>query len=277
MAGFIRRLFRDRLTLACVVFVSGIVVVGMMPSLITKQDPNIMDLSLMFKQPSSHNPLGADNYGRDVLARLVHGLRRTLTQSLLVTGITSVLSVCLLICVNLARPLEVSIMRCMDIQLALPVIVLALFLVAILGPGDRNLSIALVIVYTPHMVRVLVSQSLQIRNMAYIEAAEAAGAGRLYIIIRHILPNCTTLWLVQATFFFAYAILDSAALSFLGLGNPPPEPTLGNIISEGRDFISYAPWISLAPGLLIAAIIVSLNVVGDRVRDILDPRVSKLT
>jgi peptide/nickel transport system permease protein len=170
------------------------------------------------------------------------------------------------------RALDNLLMRIMDAFMAFPVILLAIGITAALGPGSINAVIALAAVYTPRTARIVRASVLVVREQAYVEAARAMGASHARILLRHVLPNCTAPLIVQLTFIFAYSVLSEAVLSFLGLGAEPPTPTWGNIIAEGRLYIREAPWITLVPGLALAMTVLGLNLLGDGLRDVLDPR-----
>jgi peptide/nickel transport system permease protein len=170
------------------------------------------------------------------------------------------------------RPLDNLLMRIMDAMMSFPAIFLAIGMAAILGPSKLNAVIALSTVYIPRTARVVRSSVLVVKSSLYIEAAIVARASHLRVLLRHVIPNSLSPLIVQVTFVFAYAILAEAALSFLGVGPPPPSPTWGNIIAEGRDYVVQAPWVSLFPGLAIMICVLGLNLVGDGLRDALDPR-----
>ncbi|MCB1809239.1 MAG: ABC transporter permease, partial [Candidatus Competibacteraceae bacterium] len=168
--------------------------------------------------------------------------------------------------------LDNVLMRTMDGLMAFPGILLAIALAAVLGPSEINAVIALTIAYTPRTARIVRAAVLVVRGMEYVEAALACGASHLRILWRHILTNSLAPLIVQLTFIFAYAILAEAVLSFIGVGPPPPTPSWGNIIADGRSYIPEAPWISLFPGIAIALTVLGLNLLGDGLRDVLDPR-----
>ncbi|HET6520501.1 MAG TPA: ABC transporter permease, partial [Geminicoccaceae bacterium] len=170
------------------------------------------------------------------------------------------------------RPLDNVIMRVMDGLMAFPGVLLAIALAAVLGASETNAVIALTVTFTPRTARIVRASVLVVREMPYVEAAIAAGAGHLRILLRHILANSLSPLIVQLTFVFAVSILAEAVLSFIGVGPPPPTPSLGNIIAEGRAYMQEAPWISLFPGIAIALAVLGLNLIGDGLRDVLDPR-----
>jgi peptide/nickel transport system permease protein len=168
-------------------------------------------------------------------------------------------------------------MRVMDGLMAFPAIILSIALMASLGPSLRNVVVALAVVYTPRIARIVRGSVLVVRELPYVEAARALGAPGPIILARHVLPNCLSPVIVQATFLFALAVLGEAALSFLGVGAPPATPSWGNILAEGRLYIQQAPWLTLAPGVAIMATIVGLNLFGDGLRDALDPKLRGLS
>jgi peptide/nickel transport system permease protein len=170
------------------------------------------------------------------------------------------------------RALDEVLMRISDAFLALPAVILAIALMAVREPSEANVVLALVVVYTPRVARLARGKALLIREMPYVEAANALGARRSRVIGWHILPNTTPELIVQATFIFGYAILDEATLSFLGVGPPPPAPSWGNMLSEARYLVREAFWISFFPGLLIGIAVLSANILGDGIRDRYDPR-----
>ena len=169
------------------------------------------------------------------------------------------------------RSLDNVLMRLMDGFLALPAIILAIAIMAVLGPSEANVVIALVIAYTPRVARVVRGQVLSIRELDYVMAATAIGTSSTRLLWRQIIPNLTSVIIVQVSFTFAYAVLDEATLSFIGVGPPPPAPSWGNMLAEARDLIAQAPWIAFFPGVAIAAIVLCMNVLGDAIRDWLDP------
>jgi peptide/nickel transport system permease protein len=168
--------------------------------------------------------------------------------------------------------LDGPVMRVMDAMMAFPAILFGIAIMAVLGPKTVNVVIALSVVYAPRTVRIVRASVLATKQLDYVEAVRAQAAGHLRILFRHILPNCLSPLVVQATFNFAYAVLAEASLSFVGAGAPPPTPSWGNILSEGRIYMQNAPWITIFPGLAIAITVLGLNLAGDGLRDILDPR-----
>jgi peptide/nickel transport system permease protein len=239
---------------------------------LTQYDPLKLNILERLSPPSRAHLLGTDDFGRDVYSLVLYGGRASLLVGGLVMVLTSVIGVAFGVVAGFSNALDNVLMRIMDGLMAFPAIVLAIALMAALGPRLSNVIIALSIVYAPRTARLIRSTVVVIRELQYVEAAQALGAENARIVWRHILPNTMAPLLVQATFMFAYAVLAEAALSFLGVGAPPYIPTWGNIISTGRLYIQDAPWIIWFPGLAIILVGLGLNLLGDGLRDLLDPR-----
>lgn len=270
--SLMRRLWRHRSFRLGGALVLAILIMALAAPLIGGGDPNQMSLRNRFAPPSSEFWFGADNFGRDIFTRVLHGAR----ISLWIGFASAVLAAAGGALVGVAsawfRRLDGLIMRAMDALLAFPAILLAIGINAALGPQVSSVIIALASAYVPRMARIVRAAALVIRELDYVDAARVSGAGAGRIIFRHILPNCMAPLLVSVTFVFAYAILAEAALSFLGIGPPPPHPSWGNIIAEGRDYSVEAWWIMLFPGLAISLAALGMNLLGDGLRDVLDPR-----
>jgi len=224
--------------------------------------------------PSPQFLFGTDDFGRDVFSRVLFGARISLRIGFSVVLMCGILGTALGSISGYFRGLDNLIMRTVDALMAFPAVLLALGIGAMLGPSEINAIIALAIVYTPGTARIVRASVLVVREKLYVEGATAFGASQWRILVRHVLPNSMAPLIVQLTFVFAYAILAEAILSFLGVGPPPPTPTWGNTISEGRNYITVAPWITFFPGTFIAATVLGLNLLGDGLRDVLDPRVA---
>ncbi|MBL8588409.1 MAG: ABC transporter permease [Methylobacteriaceae bacterium] len=216
--------------------------------------------------------LGTDHFGRDILSRVMHGARLSLLIGLAVMIVTGLAGTAIGAVAGYFRALDGPIMRLMDAFMAFPPIILAIAISATLGGSVTNVIIALSIAATPHTARVVRAAALVAREMDYVEAARAIGASHARILVRHVLANSLAPLIVRLTYVFAIAILNEAVLSYIGVGPPPPTPTFGAIIANGRDFILEAPWITLAPGLAIVVSVLGLNLMGDGLRDVLDPR-----
>ncbi len=267
-----RRLAGHRLFVTGAVIIVFMVLLAIFADLIQILPPEKMQVRLRFLRPDFAFPLGTDNYGRDIWSRLAHGARLSIAIGFAVALVTGIAGTTIGVFAGFFRRLDGPLMRFMDALMAFPAILLALAIAAALGPSAFNAVIALSIVYTPRTARVVRSTVLVVREMDYVEAARACGARDLWIIWRHVLPNSMAPLLVQLTFIFAYAILAEAILSFLGVGPPPPAPTWGNMIAEGKDYLREAPHLALFPGMAVAFTCLGLNLLGDGLRDVLDPR-----
>jgi dipeptide transport system permease protein len=225
---------------------------------------------------SSRFLLGTDPVGRDMLSRLIHGTRLSLAIGLISVAISLVLGVVLGLVAGYFRGLvETVIMRLMDVMLALPSLLLAIAVVAILGPGLANAMYAIAIVLLPHYVRLTRAAVMAEAGREYVTSSRIAGAGTLRLMFATILPNCTAPLIVQATLGFSTAILDAAALGFLGLGAQPPTPEWGAMLASALEFIQRAPWVVTFPGLAILITVLAFNLMGDGLRDALDPRLKR--
>jgi len=220
--------------------------------------------------------LGTDAVGRDILSRLIYGARYSLFIGIVVTAIALVAGILIGVVAGYFRGwVDTVIMRLMDIILAFPSLLLALTLVAVLGPGLDNAMIAIALVYQPHFVRLTRAAVMTEKTRDYVVAARVAGAGPLRLMFRTILPNCMAPLIVQATLSFSIAILDAAALGFLGMGAQPPTPEWGTMLAEAREFILRAWWVVTLPGLAILITVLAINVMGDGLRDALDPKMKR--
>ena len=220
--------------------------------------------------------LGTDAVGRDILSRLIYGTRFSLFIGVIVTTLALVGGIVLGVIAGYFRGwVDTVIMRLMDIILAFPSLLLALVLVAVLGPGLINAMIAIALVFQPHFVRLTRAAVMTEKNRDYVVAAKVAGAGPLRLMFKTILPNCMAPLIVQATLSFSNAILDAAALGFLGMGAQPPTPEWGTMLAEAREFILRAWWVVTLPGLAILVTVLAINLMGDGLRDALDPKLKR--
>jgi peptide/nickel transport system permease protein len=235
-------------------------------------DPGHMDVAARLTRPGAAHWFGTDDLGRDVYARVVYGARLSLLVGVAVVLFSFAVGMTAGLSAGYFRRLDNPIMRVMDGLMAFPAIILAIALMASLGPSVTNVIVAIGVVYSPRVARVVRGSVLVIRETAYVEAARALGVTNLMIILRHVLPNSLSPVIVQGSFVFAAAVLTEAALSFLGVGVPPYVPSWGNILSDGRLYLQQAPWLVLYPGAAIMITILGLNLLGDGVRDLLDPR-----
>jgi peptide/nickel transport system permease protein len=223
--------------------------------------------------PCARYLLGTDDLGRDVLSRIIFGARVSLMVGAIAIGIATAVGVSLGLAAGyVGGRLDAFIMRVMDALLAFPAILLAIALMAVLGPSLENAMIAIGIINIPAFARITRANVLSIREKEFVEAARALGAWRIYVAVLVILPNCLSPLIVQGSLGLAYAILVEAALSFLGLGVQPPEPSWGSMLAFGRNLLSQAPWYATFPGLAIFVTVLGLNFLGDGLREALDPR-----
>jgi peptide/nickel transport system permease protein len=239
---------------------------------LTHYNPQRLDVTIRLQGPNSTHLLGTDDFGRDVYSRIIFGTRVSLLVGGAVMLFTSLFGILFGLLAGFYKSLDIVLMRIMDGFMAFPAMVMAIALMAAMGPSVLNVIIALAFIYMPRTAQIVRSVVLVGREMVYVQAARALGARDLRITLKHILPNCFPPLIVQSTFIFAYSILAEASLSFLGVGVPPEIPSWGNIISSGRLFIREAPWLTLFPGLAILLTCLALNLLGDGLRDALDPR-----
>jgi ABC-type dipeptide/oligopeptide/nickel transport system permease subunit len=257
----------------------GIVVVmtlaAILAPLIARQNPIAIDLAHLLQRPSAQHWLGTDIQGRDIWSRLVYGARVSLTVGLISQGIALALGVTLgLIAGFYGRWVDEIVMRLADVTLAFPTLLLLIAMVAALQPSEAVVFATIGIVGWAGMARIVRGQVLVVRQLEYIQAIRALGAGDMRIMIQHVLPNVIAPVVIAATLGVAGAIMAEAALSFLGLGVPPPAPSWGSMIADGRDLeqLRRAPWTSVFPGIAIGAAVLGFNLLGDALRDALDPR-----
>jgi peptide/nickel transport system permease protein len=271
-ARWLRRLVRNRNVLVGTAVLLGFVLAAVFADGLATHNPTRLDPASRLKPPGARNYFGTDEFGRDVYSLVLFGSR----VSLLVGGVTMLLTsvggVVIGLVAGFYRRLDLLIMRFTDGMMAFPAILLAIAFMAARGPGVWNVILALSIVYMPRTALLIRSTVLSVRELDYVQAARALGRRDLGIAFRHILPNCLAPLLVQGTFIFAYAILAEAILGFLGVGVPPYVPSWGNVIAGGKNVIREAFWVSLFPGLALTVAGLSLNLLGDGLRDVLDPR-----
>jgi peptide/nickel transport system permease protein len=272
---FLRRLFRRKLVLLAAVVLLALLLAALLAPWVSPFEPGAMKLVRRLKPPSGLNWLGTDEYGRDVLSRIIYGARASLGIGAAVVVISMTIGTAIGLSAGFFRRLDPPVMRLVDAMMALPDILLAIFLVAVLGASAWNVIFALSIVYTPRVVRVVRASTLVVRELPFVEAARAIGVSTLRILGVHILLNVASPVLVQATFIFAYAVLAEAGLSFLGAGVPPETPTWGTMIASGQQYADDAFWVVLFPGIAIVLAALSLQILGDGLRDMLDPKLRK--
>jgi len=268
-----RRFRRNRLALVGLVVVGALLGTALLAPWLAPYDPGKQSLFEKRARPGGKYVLGADEFGRDILSRVIHGTR----VALLVGTLSVVIAVgCGLVLGSLSGFvggwLDAAIMRAVEVLLAFPYLLLAIAVVSALGPGPTNTTIAVGIWGTPPVTRIVRGSVLALRETEYVRAARALGASSPAVVLRHILPNVVPTVVVYATLFMANAILVEAALSFLGLGVQPPTPSWGLMVATGRDFLLIAPHIATIPGLAIMVAVLGFNLLGDGLRDALDPR-----
>ncbi|MBV8914266.1 MAG: ABC transporter permease [Acetobacteraceae bacterium] len=267
-----RLLFGNRAFVLGSALILLITVVALFAGGLTPYDPLRTAVRQRLRPPDAMHWLGTDHFGRDILARMLFGARTSLIIGLCTAALTGICGTVIGAAAGFFPRLDHPIMRMMDALMAFPAILLAIAVAAVLGASVPNVIIALAVATTPHTARIVRASVLVVRAMDYVEAARAIGMTELRVLLRHVLPNTLGPLIVRLTYVFATAILAEAALSFIGVGPPPPAPTFGNIIAGGRDFIGDAPWITLFPGLAVIVSVLGLNLLGDGLRDVLDPR-----
>jgi peptide/nickel transport system permease protein len=269
------KLFRRRLVLAGAVVLAAIALLALFAPWLAPYDPMALKVLDRLQSPRAAHWFGTDELGRDVFSRVIFGARYSLLIGALVVLISMVCGVLLGLAAGFFRRLDGPVMRLVDAMMSFPDILLAIALVAVLGASMSNVILALAIVYTPRVARIVRASTLVVRELLFIEAARALGISTWRILFVHILHNIASPILVQATFIFAYAVLAEAGLSFLGVGVPPVLPTWGSMISSGQQFAHQAIWLVVFPGIAIVLSALSLQMVGDGFRDLLDPKLRK--
>ena len=272
---FLRRLFRRRLVLAGAVVLTLIIALALLAPLVSPFSPTAIKVTQRLRPPGFEHFFGTDEFGRDIFARIIFGARASLGIGLAVVAAAMACGTLLGLLAGYFRGFDAPVMRLVDAMMALPDILLAIFLVAVLGASSGNVILALAIVYTPRVTRVVRASALVVRELPFVEAARALGVSTSRILTVHILLNIASPILVQATFIFAYAVLAEAGLSFLGAGVPADVPTWGTMIASGQQYADQAFWLVAFPGIAIVLSAMSLQLVGDGLRDMLDPKLRK--
>ncbi|ADL46616.1 ABC transporter permease [Micromonospora aurantiaca (nom. illeg.)] len=264
---------RDPLAVGGTIVLVLLVVVGVAGPWLAPAGVNDVDVDQMLRPPSGAHPFGTDELGRDVLSRVLVAARVSLQVGAVSVGIALVAGVTLGLFAGYYRGwLDSVLMRCMDVLFAFPVLLLAVAIVAVLGPGLLTAMVAIGVVYTPIFARITRAGVLSVREQVFVRAAVSIGASDLRIMRRHVLPNIAAPLIVQTSLSLAFAILSEAALSFLGLGIQPPAPAWGRMLFDGRGFVTDAWWLGVFPGAAIFLTVLAFNLVGDALRDVLDPR-----
>jgi peptide/nickel transport system permease protein len=252
-----------------------IVLAAILAPVIAPYAPSKLSIASRLHPSSLDHLFGTDDLGRDVFTRMLYAARTSLSVGFAVVVFSSIIGTLMGLVSGYFKRLDAPVSRLIDAMMAFPDILLAIALVAALGATAVNVVIALGIVYAPRLARVVRASTLVIRELPYVEAARALGVPTPIILVRHVLRNVTSPLLVQGTFIFANAILAEAGLSFLGVGISPDIPTWGTMIATGRQYMDQAPWVMMFPGAAIVVTVLSLQLVGDGLRDLLDPRLAK--
>lgn len=267
-----RRFRRRPMPMAGLVLVIGFVLLALAGPLVTG-DPAAQDYMATLAPPSGAHPMGTDDLGRDALARIAHGAQVSLQAGVLSTLLAMAIGIPIgLVAGFYRRWLDPIVMRLVDVTLAFPFLVFAVGLAAIIGPSLKGVVLALGFAQLPAVIRITRGEVLAVREMDYVAAAIADGAGDGHIIFRYVLPNCASPLIVQATVAIPAAIIGESTLSFLGLGVQPPTPSWGVMLTTAQQYLSDAPWLAIWPGLMIALATLGFNLLGDGLRDVLDPR-----
>ena len=268
---YLSAFYRRKIAFAGLIVIAILAVCAVLAPFIATFDPQEMNPVDKLRSPDGTYFFGTDNFGRDIFSRVVFGARTSLTGSAGVILFSLSIGVLVGVSSGYFRKIEPYLMRLIDVLMDFPPLLLALVLVSILGRGMGNVIIAVGATYLTRTTRIVYGLTLKLREEPYIEAAISSGVKQKWIILKHILPNMMSPLIVQATFTFAFSLLDMAALDFLGLGIPPSIPSWGNMLSEGRMYLTRAPWLLIFPGACIVLTVLSFNLVGDVLRDRLDP------
>ncbi|NSZ59313.1 ABC transporter permease [Agrobacterium tumefaciens] len=272
---FIRRLLKRKTVAAGLIVLLIFVLLAVFAPMIAPYSPSKLSIVNRLKPPSELYWFGTDEFGRDVFSRTIFAGRLSLLVGAAVVALSALIGITLGLLAGFFQKLDTPIARLIDAMMAFPDILLAIALVAALGPSLTTVIIALAVVYSPRLARIVRASTLVIRELPYVEAAKALGISTFHIMTRHVLRNLISPILVQCTFLFASAMLAEAGLSFLGLGVSPEIPTWGTMISAGRQYIGQADWMTYFPGFAIILSVLSLQMVGDGLRDMLDPRLRR--
>lgn len=272
---FVRAFLGNRMAVTGAAIVTVLVICALAAPVIALQNPSVVNPPIRLQPPSAQHWLGTDNFGRDLFSRLIYGARVSLEVGAFVVIFTTVAGAVVGVVSGYFRVWDNILMRINDALMAIPPILLAIALMAVLGQRMSNVVLALSVAYLPQLARIVRSEVLILRESTFAEAVKSEGASEARVAIRHILPNALSPIIVQATVTFAGAVLSEAGLSYLGVGVPPYIPSWGGLLSEGHDYMFQAPWMTLYPGLAIVLCVLGLNLLGDGLRDLLDPRLRR--
>ena len=268
-----RRIWRNKVATSGIAITSLVLLAVIIGPWISPYDPTLMDFEALMEPPSLKHPFGTDSFGQDVLTRVLYGARISLLVTfvgVLTGGVIGTLMG--MTSAFIGRWVDASVMRVVDLLFAFPIFVLALFLMLVLGFGVQSVIVAIALVYIPNFARLARNTTMTVKEEAYVQAARLMGQSSLRIMVREILPNIAAPMFVQLTVGLAFGIIIEAGLSFLGLGVQPPTPSLGVIMADGKDYFAAGPWVLTLAGLFLTIAILGLNLLGDGLRDMLDPR-----
>jgi peptide/nickel transport system permease protein len=274
----LRRLTTNRYNLVGGVILLVFVLCALLAPVIAPYEPNQIDLKAILKPPSAAHPLGTDKLGRDMLSRIIHGTSVSLIVGVGAVAFSFAVGCTLgLIAGFIKGPIGNAIMRFMDALWSFPSLILALSIATVIGPGIKNIIIAVGITFTPGFARIMYAQVLVTREEVYVKAARALGASDLRLVLGHVFPNCLAPLIVYSSLMAAQAIIAEAGLSFLGIGVIPPRAAWGSMLREGYPYLRMAPWTSIFPGAMIFLLVLALNFLGDGLRDALDVKMTQKT
>ncbi|WP_462412701.1 ABC transporter permease [Neobacillus sp. Marseille-QA0830] len=273
-ALLLRRFFSNKLMVTGSIIIALLILLAILGPKLTPYDPYEMVVKERLKAPGSHHWFGTDNFGRDLLTRIIYGAKVSMWVGFASALLSSIIGLAIGLTASYYRYLDNILMRICDGLLAFPAILFAIALMAVLGAKTENVIFALTIVFSPEVARIVRSRALVVREETYIEAIRSQGASAARIIWKHIAPNTISPLLVKATFVFSEAVIVEATLSFLGAGVPAPDPSWGNILSDGKDVIYTGWWMTVFPGAFIILSVLGLNLLGDGLRDLIDPQSS---
>ena len=272
MTKIARVLFRNQLTTAGTVLTALTILMAAFAPFIASHDPLRTNVRNRLQPPSAEHWMGTDDAGRDIYSRAIYGARVSVRVGYSVVALTTLFGLIIGVAAGYYRWLDGILMRAMDALMAFPSIFLAIAILAALGPSEGNVVWALTITLTPSTARIVRGVVLGLRDLDFVNAARGLGARDLRILLRHVVPNSLAPLIVQSTFVLGVAILSEAGLSFVGVGTPPPTPSWGNMLADAKRYLFVAPWMSDFPGLFIVLGVLGLNLLGDGLRDALDPR-----
>jgi len=264
---------RQRLAMAGGIIVGLFVLIAAVGPVVSPYDPVKQNVRIRFQSPTAAHLLGTDEFGRDILSRLLHGAAISLQVGVISVALAGICGVLLgLVAGYRGGRIDTALTLAMDVLFAFPGLLLTIALIAVLGSSLQNVFIAIAVTNVPSFMRIVRGSVLSVRHTPYIEAATAAGASTSRLLFRHIFPNITPPLIVHASLTFAYAVLAEASLAYLGLGNKPPSPSWGSMLNSSYGVLETAPWLSVVPGAAIAITVLGFNLLGDGIRDALDPR-----